>query len=81
MTSQRSVVFADPVRTAIGTFGGSLKDVPAPTLGAAAIVPLTTIQPWRSIHGAADAARHAHRAVEIKELIMIFMMVMDIEDL
>jgi acetyl-CoA C-acetyltransferase len=33
----RSVVFAEPVRTAIGTFGGSLKDVPAPALGAAAI--------------------------------------------
>ena len=37
MTSQHSVVFAEPVRTAIGTFGGSLKDVPAPILGAAAI--------------------------------------------
>ncbi|HEY4920703.1 MAG TPA: thiolase family protein [Xanthobacteraceae bacterium] len=37
MTSQRSVVFAEPVRTAIGTFGGSLKDVPAADLGAAAI--------------------------------------------
>jgi len=37
MTSQRSVVFADPVRTAIGTFGGALKDVPAPNLGAVAI--------------------------------------------
>src|ERR1700738_2558260 len=36
MTS-RSIVFAEPVRTAIGTFGGSLKDVSAPTLGAAAI--------------------------------------------
>jgi len=36
MTS-RSVVFAEPVRTAIGTFGGSLKDVPAPNLGATAI--------------------------------------------
>jgi acetyl-CoA C-acetyltransferase len=36
MTS-RSVVFAAPVRTAIGTFGGSLKDVPAPALGATAI--------------------------------------------
>src|SRR6516162_8517311 len=36
MTS-RSVVFAEPVRTAIGTFGGSLKDLPAPDLGAAAI--------------------------------------------
>ena len=37
MTSQRSVVFAEPVRTAIGTFGGELKDIPAPTLGAVAI--------------------------------------------
>ena len=36
MTS-RSVVFAEPVRTAIGTFGGSLKDIPAPALGATAI--------------------------------------------
>jgi acetyl-CoA C-acetyltransferase len=36
MTS-RSVVFAEPVRTAIGTFGGTLKDVPAPELGAVAI--------------------------------------------
>jgi RNA polymerase sigma-70 factor (ECF subfamily) len=36
MTS-RSVVFAEPVRTAIGAFGGSLKDVPAPALGATAI--------------------------------------------
>ena len=35
--AQRSVVFAEPVRTAIGTFGGSLKDVPAPDLGAVAI--------------------------------------------
>jgi acetyl-CoA C-acetyltransferase len=37
MTSRRSVVFAEPVRTAIGTFGGSLKDVPAPILGSVAI--------------------------------------------
>jgi acetyl-CoA C-acetyltransferase len=36
MTS-RSVVFATPARTAIGTFGGTLKDVPAPALGATAI--------------------------------------------
>jgi acetyl-CoA C-acetyltransferase len=33
----RSVVIAEPVRTAIGTFGGTLKDVPAPDLGAVAI--------------------------------------------
>jgi acetyl-CoA C-acetyltransferase len=37
MTSRRTVVFAEPVRTAIGTFGGSLKDVPAPTLGSVVI--------------------------------------------
>ena len=36
MTSQRSVIFAEPVRTAIGTFGGSLKEIPATQLGAAA---------------------------------------------
>src|SRR5262249_35525227 len=37
MRASRSIVLAAPVRTAIGTFGGSLKDVPAPTLGAVAI--------------------------------------------
>jgi acetyl-CoA C-acetyltransferase len=37
MTSARSVVLAAPVRTAIGTFGGSLKETPAPALGAVAI--------------------------------------------
>ena len=37
MTLQRSVVLAEPVRTAIGTFGGSLRDVPAADLGAVAI--------------------------------------------
>jgi acetyl-CoA C-acetyltransferase len=37
MTSSRSAVFANPVRTAIGTFGGSLKEVAAPDLGAAVI--------------------------------------------
>jgi acetyl-CoA C-acetyltransferase len=36
VTQQHSVVFAEPVRTAIGTFGGSLKEVPAAGLGAAA---------------------------------------------
>src|SRR5260221_3091890 len=38
MTSLRSVVLAAPVRTAIGTFGGSIKEIPAPDLGAIAIV-------------------------------------------
>src|SRR5258706_5349412 len=37
MTSPRSVVFANPARSAIGTFGGSLKEIAAPNLGAAAI--------------------------------------------
>jgi acetyl-CoA C-acetyltransferase len=37
MTSKHSVVIAEPVRTAIGTFGGTLKDIPAVQLGAAAI--------------------------------------------
>jgi acetyl-CoA C-acetyltransferase len=36
MTS-RSVVFAESVRTAIGMFGGTLKEIPAPNLGAVAI--------------------------------------------
>src|SRR5438270_7487513 len=34
---QRSVVVVAPVRTAIGTFGGCLKEIPAPDLGAIAI--------------------------------------------
>ncbi len=37
MTAQRSAVFCEPVRTAIATFGGSLKDIAAPDLGAVAI--------------------------------------------
>jgi acetyl-CoA C-acetyltransferase len=35
--SQRQIVLSTPLRTAIGTFGGSLKGTPAPSLGAAAI--------------------------------------------
>ncbi len=35
--STHVVVVAAPVRTAIGTFGGSLKEIPAPDLGAVAI--------------------------------------------
>src|ERR1700726_1179581 len=37
MMSSRSVVLIAPVRTAIGTFDGSLKELPAPDLGAIAI--------------------------------------------
>ena len=33
----RQVVLCNPVRTAIGTYGGGLKDVPAPDLGAVVI--------------------------------------------
>lgn len=35
--SQKEVVICSSVRTAIGTYGGSLKEVPAPDLGAAVI--------------------------------------------
>jgi acetyl-CoA C-acetyltransferase len=37
MTSKHSIVIAEPVRTAIGTLGGTLKDIPAVELGATAI--------------------------------------------
>jgi acetyl-CoA C-acetyltransferase len=37
VSSNRSVVLAEPVRTAIGTFDGSLKEAPATSLGATAI--------------------------------------------
>ena len=37
MTQLRDVVFTSGVRTAIGTFGGSLKDVPPTKLGAACV--------------------------------------------
>jgi acetyl-CoA C-acetyltransferase len=35
--SKTEVVLCNPVRIAIGTYGGSLKDIPAPALGAAVI--------------------------------------------
>jgi acetyl-CoA C-acetyltransferase len=35
--STRNVVLCAPMRTAIGTYGGALKDTPASELGAAAI--------------------------------------------
>jgi acetyl-CoA C-acetyltransferase len=35
--SKIDVVLCNPVRTAIGTYGGAVKDIPAPTLGATAI--------------------------------------------
>lgn len=35
--SQREIVLCNPVRTAIGAYGGSLKDLPAPTLGAVVV--------------------------------------------
>lgn len=37
MTKQRDVVICNPVRTPIGAFGGSLKEVPATELGAIAV--------------------------------------------
>ena len=35
--SQREIVLCNPVRTAIGSYGGSLKDIPAPALGAVVV--------------------------------------------
>lgn len=35
--NNREIVLCNPVRTAIGTYNGSLKDMPAPALGAAVI--------------------------------------------
>ena len=35
--TNRQIVLCHPVRTAIGTYGGTLKDMPASDLGAAAI--------------------------------------------
>jgi acetyl-CoA C-acetyltransferase len=37
LVSQREIVLCNPVRTAIGSYGGSLKEVPAPALGAAVV--------------------------------------------
>jgi acetyl-CoA C-acetyltransferase len=37
MKAKHTVVIAEPVRTAIGTLGGALKDVPATQLGSIAI--------------------------------------------
>ncbi len=56
MATQNSVVFAEPVRTAIGTFGGTLKEVPAVDLGAAAI--------------RAAVARAGLRADEVETVVM-----------
>ena len=35
--AERQVVICSPVRTAIGTYGGALKDVPAADLGAVVV--------------------------------------------
>jgi acetyl-CoA C-acetyltransferase len=35
--SDREIVLCNPVRTAIGSYGGTLKDLPAPTLGATVV--------------------------------------------
>jgi acetyl-CoA C-acetyltransferase len=37
MASKHAIVIAEPVRTAIGTFGGTLKDIPAVELGSTVI--------------------------------------------
>src|SRR5258708_1369240 len=52
----RSIVLSSPVRTAIGTFNGTLKDMPAPDLGSTAI--------------AAAVERAGLRADEIRTVVM-----------
>src|SRR3970040_890505 len=37
LTAMQKVVICEPLRTAIGTFGGVLKDFPAPTLGSTVV--------------------------------------------
>jgi acetyl-CoA C-acetyltransferase len=37
LMSQRDIVLCNPVRTAIGSYGGTLKDLPAPALGAVVV--------------------------------------------
>jgi acetyl-CoA C-acetyltransferase len=56
MTSRTSVVFAESVRTAIGTFGGTLAEIPATRLGSIAI--------------SAAVARAGLQADEIETVIM-----------
>ena len=43
--NQRQIVLCTPVRTAIGTYGGGLKSVPATDLGAT-VVRLSLIHIW-----------------------------------
>jgi hypothetical protein len=59
---QRSVVFAEPVRTAIGAFGGALGDVPASDLGATAIKAADAISNANSSESPPCANARAFRA-------------------
>jgi len=80
----REVVLCHPVRTAIGTFGGSLKQIPATDLGAAviretirrsqldatvgAVIMGNVIQAGNRMNPARQAALHAGVAVSVPAL-------------
>src|SRR5260370_8979112 len=80
----RDVVLCHPVRTAIGTFGGSLKEIPATDLGAAviretirrsqldatagAVIMGNVIQAGNRMNPARQAALHAGVAVSVPAL-------------
>lgn len=55
--ASREIVICAPVRTAIGTYGGTLKDTPAPELGAAVI--RETPEEIANVEGGAIAHGHA----------------------
>ena len=62
MTNQNDIVAVAAVRTPIGSFGGTLRDVPAYDLGAAAIRAVAKAGCFRaamgtSDHGEADSVR------------------------
>ena len=80
----RDVVLCHPVRTAIGTFGGSLKEIPATDLGAAvireairrsqvdatvgAVIMGNVIQAGNRMNPARQAALHGGVAVSVPAL-------------
>ena len=61
MTSQHSVVVVAPVRTAIGTFGGSLKEISAPNLGTIAVKAAVAQLPVDVVAPAVDVAGRKQR--------------------
>ena len=57
--TNKEVVICSPVRTAIGTYGGTLKDMPAVDLGAVAI--RAALEPRETATGRCRHSRHGQR--------------------